>query len=207
MRTLIDIDPGLHVEDLEDIYNQPKVIRVNEFDEKALEEFEEDMDEAHQTGQPVIPVVIDSYGGSAYGVLGMIASVEASKIPVATILTSKAMSAGAILFSFGHEGYRFMHPEAWMMIHDVGSVTNGKIEEIKADTKQLDKLNDRLYRRVSLHLGHEAGFFSELIKKNHHIDWFLTAKKAKKLNIANHLTIPRFEVKIGLDVKFHWEAK
>ncbi len=205
MRTLIEIDHRLHVEDLDDLCNLPKVIRVNEFDEKALEEFEEDMDEAHQTGQPIIPVVIDSYGGSAYGLLGMVASVESSKVPVATIVTSKAMSAGAILFSFGREGFRFMHPDACLMIHDLGGFSDGKVEDIKVTANMMDEMNQRMYSRVSVHLGHSPDFIPGLIKKHHHLDWFLTAKKAKKLNIANHLCIPTFDVKIGLDIKFNWQ--
>jgi len=202
MRTIINVDPRLHRHKLDDLLDKPVVIRVNKFDEDALEDFEEEMDDAHSTGQPVIPIVIDSFGGSAYGILGMVAAIENSKIPVATILTAKAMSAGAILFCFGTEGYRFMHPEAWLMIHDVGSMTGGKVEEIKADAKQMDNLNQRMYKRVSKHLGHPADYIGNLIKENHHVDWFLTAKEAKKHKIANHLHVPKFEVKIGLDITF-----
>ena len=202
MRTNITVDPRLHLNKLDEIIDRPKVIRVNKFDEESLEEFEKDFDEAHNTGQPIIPIVVDSYGGSAYGTLGMISVIENSDIPVATILTSKAMSAGAILFSFGTDGYRFMDPEAWLMIHDVGSFTGGKVEEIKADAKQMDNLNQRMYKRVSKHLGHDQDYIGEMIKKNHHVDWFLTAKDAKKHKIANHLYVPKFEVEISLNISF-----
>lgn len=125
------------------------VIRVNSFDEEALEDFEEDLDEAHASGQPIIPIVIDSYGGSSYGLLGMVAAVESCRVPVATIGTSKMMSAGALLFMWGTEGHRYMHPDASMMIHDIGSFTMGKIEEIKADTANLDLMNKSVYKRAS----------------------------------------------------------
>src|SRR5574343_1376116 len=98
MRKFYTIDSRLHIKKLEDVFTEPKIIRVNGFDEESLENFEKDIDEAHETGQPVIPIIVDSYGGSAYGALGFIAAVESAKVPVATILTSKAMSAGAILF-------------------------------------------------------------------------------------------------------------
>lgn len=202
MRTNITIDPRLRIPKLDDVFDKPTIIRVSKFNEDALEEFEEDLDEAHNTDQDVIPIVIDSYGGSAYGVLGMIAAIENSEKPVATILTSKAMSAGAILFCFGTEGYRYMHPEAWIMIHDVGSMTGGKVEEIKADAKQMDNLNQRMYKRLSKHLGHNQDYIGNLIKENHHVDWFLTAKEAKKHNIANNLYIPKFEVEIKASVIF-----
>lgn len=202
MRTFFKIDPKLYVEKLDDLLDVPKVIRVNEFDEECLEEFEKDMDEAHLTGQPVIPIVIDSFGGSAYGCLGFLAAVESAKVPVATILTAKAMSAGAILFCFGTEGYRFMHPNAAIMIHDVGSYTDGKIEEIKVDAKHLDEMNKSIYKRVSKHLGHPSSYISDLVWENRHADWYLNAKEAKKHNIANHLRIPKFEVEVSLKVTF-----
>lgn len=202
MRKLIKVDPRLNVQKISEIFKEPKVIRVNKFDEECLENFENDLNIAHNTGQPVIPIVIDSYGGSAYGTLGMIAAIENCKLPVATILTSKAMSAGAILFCFGTEGYRFMHTDAWMMIHDVGSFSAGKIEEIKSDAKQMDNLNQTMYKRVSKHLGHDASYIGNLIKENHHVDWFLTAKDAKKHNIANHLSVPKFDIEISLNITF-----
>lgn len=202
MRKFYKIDPRLHIEKLEDVVDVPKVIRVTEFDDEALEDFEKDMDEAHETGQPVIPIVVDSYGGSAYGCLGFLAAIEQARVPVATILTTKAMSAGAILFCFGTEGYRFMHPYAQMMIHDVGSGTFGKVEEIKADTRHLDELNQTMYKRVSRQLGHDPDYLGRLIKEHNHVDWFLGAKEAKKHNIANHLKVPSFEIEISLRVNF-----
>jgi hypothetical protein len=202
MRTFYKIDPSLYIEKLDQIMDLPRVIRVNEFDEESLEKFERDMDIAHLSKQPVIPIVVDSYGGSAYGCLGFMAAIESSKKPVATILTSKAMSAGAIVFCFGTEGYRFMHPHASIMIHDIGSTIGGKIEEIKVDARHLDDMNNAIYKRVSRHLGHDSNYIGELIKQNRHADWHLTAKDAKKHNVANHLRIPNFEVEISLKVSF-----
>jgi ATP-dependent Clp protease, protease subunit len=203
MRKFYKIDQRLWVEKPDDVMDEPRIVRVNSFNEEDLEDFEKDMEAAHLTGQPVIPVVIDSYGGSAYGVLGMIATIEAARVPVATILTTKAMSAGAILFMFGTEGYRYMHAEAGMMIHDIGSWVGGKVEEIKADAKNLDLMNRAVYKRASKAIGKEPDYLSNLIKNQHnHVDWFLTAKDAKSHNIVNHLKVPSFEIEISLNIKF-----
>ena len=202
MRTFFKIDPRIYVDKIDDLLDVPKIIRVNDFDEESLEDFEEAIDDAHLTKQPVIPIVIDSYGGSAYGCLGFIAAIESARVPVATILTAKAMSAGAILFCFGTEGYRYMHPQASLMIHDVGSFTDGKVEEIKVNAKHLDEMNTTFYKRVSKHLGHDSNYISDLIRKNRHADWYLNAKEAKKHNIANHLKIPSFEIEVNLKVSF-----
>ena len=50
------------------------------------------------------------------------------------------MSCGAILFSFGVDGMRYMDPDATVMIHDVSSMGWGKVEEIKADAKEVERL-------------------------------------------------------------------
>lgn len=201
MRTFYNFD-DFTGKNVKEFYKPFITLRVNNFDEESFEDFEKDMDEAHQTKQPVIPVIVDSYGGSAYGCLGFVASIQSARLPVATILTSKAMSAGAILFCFGTEGYRYMHPHAHMMIHDVGTVVAGKLEDIKADTKQMEKLNESIYARVSEHLGHPRTFISDLIKQNNHVDWFLDAKKAKSLKIANHLKNPCFNVEVKTTITF-----
>ena len=78
----------------------PVIIRVNKFDEKSAKEFQHQMAQAHNTGQKVIPIVIDSYGGQVYSLMAMISAIKHSEIPIATIVEGKAMSCGAILFSF-----------------------------------------------------------------------------------------------------------
>lgn len=198
----ITIDPKLHIAKLDEIYKQPITIRVNKFDEEYCATFHKDFEEAINTGQSVLPILIDSFGGSSYGVIGMLNLIEQSPIPVATILLSKAMSAGAILFAFGTDGYRYMHPDASLMIHDMACVTGGKVEDIKADSKSMDELNQRIYKRMSVHLGHKPDYFGNLIKEHNHVDWHLTAKDAKKHNIANHLKVPKYNIQIGLNVSF-----
>ena len=41
----------------------PVIVTVNKFDEESAKKFQQEMGLAHNTGQKVIPVVIDSYGG------------------------------------------------------------------------------------------------------------------------------------------------
>ena len=41
----------------------PVVIRVRKFDEASAKAFSDEMARAQNSGQPVIPIIIDSYGG------------------------------------------------------------------------------------------------------------------------------------------------
>src|SRR5271154_2601253 len=115
------IDPKLKIKKLEDLIDLPVVVLVNKFDEAAAKEFRDTFTRAVNTGQKIIPIVIDSYGGHVYSLMSMIGMIKQSPVPVATIVTGKAMSCGAILFSFGQEGLRFMDPSATLLIHDVSS--------------------------------------------------------------------------------------
>ena len=49
-----------------ELRNAPIIIRVNKFTEDSAKKFHNEMARAHSTGQKIIPVVIDSYGGQVY---------------------------------------------------------------------------------------------------------------------------------------------
>ena len=176
----------------------PIIIRVNKFDEDSAKEFVDLMSRAQNTGQSVIPVVIDSYGGQVYALMAMIGSIKASRIPVATIVEGKAMSCGALLFSFGAEGKRYMDPDATLMVHDVSSGAFGKVEEIKADAKEVDRLNKKVYEMMARNCGKPSDYFLKLVHERGHADWYLDGQEAKSHNIANELRVPTLTCKVEL---------
>ena len=49
--------------------HNPVIVRVNKFDEDAAKKFDQEIARAHNTGQKVVPVVIDSYGGQVYSLM------------------------------------------------------------------------------------------------------------------------------------------
>jgi len=177
----------------------PVVIRVNKFDEDAARKFSDEMSAAQSTGQSIVPVIIDSYGGQVYSLMSMIANIKSSKLPVATIIEGKAMSCGAILFTFGSQGYRFMDRDATIMIHDVSAGAFGKIEEMKADTKEAERLNQKVYRMMAANCGKEPDYFLKLIHEKGHSDWFLEAEEAMTHGLVNHLRVPNMKIKVNVD--------
>jgi len=180
----------------------PVVIRVRKFDEAAAKTFSDTMANAQNTGQPIVPVIIDSYGGQVYSLMSMISDIKHSRIPVATITQGKAMSCGAILFSFGTEGHRYMDPDATMMIHDVSSMGWGKVEEIKADAEEVERLNQKVYRMMAKNCGQKEDHFLNIVHDKGHADWFLDAKECRKHNMANHLYIPELKIKAHVTFDF-----
>jgi len=199
MHWTTEIDPKIKEIELR---KQPIMIRVNKFDEESAKKFSLEVAAAHNTGQKIIPVIIDSYGGQVYSLMSMISAIKHAEIPVATIVEGKAMSCGAILFSFGEEGYRFMDPDATLMIHDVSSMDMGKVEELKAGAKEADRLNEKVYKMMAQNCGKKDDYFLKIVDKKKHADWFLDATETKKHGLANHLRVPKLHIKMSIDIDF-----
>jgi len=184
-----------------ELRKNPVIVRVNKFDEDSAKKFATELAVAHNTGQDIIPVVIDSYGGQVYSLMSMIAAIKDAEIPVATIVEGKAMSCGAVLFSFGETGLRFMDTDATLMIHDVSSMEWGKVEEMKASAKETNRLNKKIYTMMARNCGKKDDYFLNIVDKKKHADWFLTAKEAKRHKLANNLRLPTLEIDIDVHVK------
>tara|TARA_R110002060_G_scaffold25131_2_gene34261 strand:+ start:367 stop:1011 length:645 start_codon:yes stop_codon:yes gene_type:complete len=185
-----------------ELRKNPVIVTVNKFDEKSAKEFQQQVAQAHNTGQKVIPVVIDSYGGQVYSLMSMISAISHSELPVATIVEGKAMSCGAILFSFGEQGMRFMDPDATVMIHDVSSMAWGKVEEIKVSAEETDRLNQKVYTMMARNCGKKDDYFLKIVHNKSHADWFLDATEAKKHGMANQLRVPKININVSVDIDF-----
>jgi ATP-dependent Clp protease, protease subunit len=185
-----------------DLKVQPVIVRVGDFDEAAPEKFAKSFNDTCNSGQSVIPVIIDSYGGQVYALMAMISTIKNSPLPVATIIQGKAMSCGAILASFGADGMRYCDPDATVMIHDVASGSYGKVEEVKASSAETDRLNNIVYKTMAQNCGKKDDYFMKLADEKKHADWYLNAAEAKKHGIINHIRMPSFSVKISAEIDF-----
>ena len=174
-------------------------IRLNNaFNYEMVQKFHEEFNELLDKNPKFIPVIIDSYGGEIYCLLELISLIQSSPVPVATICNGKAMSCGGMLFMFGHQNLRFMSEHATIMLHEVSTLSFGKVEEIKADAKETDRLNTKIFQMAAKHLGHKESYFLDLLHNMNHSEIYLTAKDAKKHNICNHIGVPQLvtEVKV-----------
>jgi ATP-dependent Clp protease protease subunit len=202
MKTLYNIHNDIKQKEIKDLIKEPVIITVNKFNEDSLKDFGTQLSAAENTRQPVIPIIIDSYGGEVYSELRMHDMIKSCKIPIATIVLGKAMSCGALLFSCGQEGMRFMSPNATLMIHDVSSGMWGKCEEIKADAKETERLNDLVYKLLANNVGKPDKYFWDIVQSKGRADWFLQPDEALEHNLANHIKIPKFEVTVDLKIEF-----
>lgn len=199
MQTKYEIDEKISKFEL---WRYPVVIRVKEFTEDSAKEFSEQISLANNTSQPIIPVIIDSYGGSVYALLSMLSDIENSDIPVATIAVGKAMSAGAVLLSFGTKGHRYCDPHAHIMVHQVRGGTHGKTEDIQVSAEHYTKINDKMLKEMATRCGHEPEYFLELLHENGNADLFFDAEETLKHKIVDHVRVPKLTVKCSVEMKF-----
>jgi ATP-dependent Clp endopeptidase proteolytic subunit ClpP len=197
-----EIGHSLKVRKIEDLLDLPKVLLVNDFTEESAKAFRKEFDAAVNTGQKVIPILIDSYGGQVYSLMSMIATIKNSPVDVATICSGKAMSCGGILLSCGKEGLRFMDPLATVMIHDVSSMAWGKLEEMKTRVGEAERLSNIVFKMMAQNIGKPDDFFLRLLDEKKHADYYASPEDCKAMNLVNHIRIPSFKVKVSSEIHF-----
>lgn len=202
MKVKVEIDPNVKI--TVDSLKLPQIIQVRgEFSEEMAEDFATNFHNAENTGQEIIPIVIDSYGGDVYALLSMIDIIKNSSVPVATIVVGKAMSAGAVLLSCGTDGMRYASPNSTIMIHSAWQTgISGNAEEVRVNAEELMRVNKKLLEVLSKNCGHPKDYFHSLMLQNKNTDWFLQPKEAIKHNIVNHIKIPQYNIKVSMEAIF-----
>jgi ATP-dependent Clp endopeptidase proteolytic subunit ClpP len=181
-------------------------ILVNEFTEIGVRYFKSEFDKLKHSNIPIIPIFIDSYGGEVYSLMAMLDIILCTDRPVATIALGKAMSCGSILLACGTPGFRFIGPNSTVMIHDLASFAFGKMEDLKADVHECDRLNNRIYNILDTKCGKKPGYFRKLIDKKH-VDWYLNPEESVEHGIVDKIGIPMLEHVLSFDVMTGKERK
>lgn len=171
-------------------------ICVNQINEHGLRKFRQEFwNIDRDTDQPIIPIVIDCYGGEVYSVLGMVSIIQNTTKQVCTMVDSKAMSAAAILLSCGTKGLRFASEHAHIMVHEVLTGSgNTKVSDVTIDTNHAMDLNKKLFSILDTNCGKPKGFFYKQVETNKNSNLYLDAKQAKKLGIVDHVDSPTLNI-------------
>jgi len=208
MKYLVDIDPRITLEKPEETVAAPQFVTFSgEFTEDSAKKFRDQLEAAESHAkrslQEIIPVVIDSYGGSVYALMSMIDTIENCGLPIATIVEGKAMSCGAVMFTCGAEGHRYIGPNATVLIHDVASFSFGKEPEIRSSAAEAKRLNETIYRIMAKNCGHkDEDYFYDIITEMRGADWYITPDDALIHGLANHIGIPEINISIQMSHTF-----
>jgi ATP-dependent protease ClpP protease subunit len=87
------------------------------------------------------------------------------------------------------------------MVHDVASFLWGKEVELTNETKEVTRLNRRVYSLLDKNTEQSAGYWRNLVKENKYTDLYMTAIKAKKHNLATVIGSPHLETTVMVDTK------
>ncbi|CAB4141191.1 ClpP Protease subunit of ATP-dependent Clp proteases [uncultured Caudovirales phage] len=183
--------------------NEPKIknaILVNEFSEYGVKLFKTDFDELNSSPMPIIPIFIDSFGGEIYSLLAMLDIMSTSVKPIATIALGKAMSCGSILLACGSPKFRFVGPHSTVMIHDAATFSFGKIEDLKADVGEAERLNHKIFEILNEKCSKSKGYFQSQVAAKKHVNWYLDSSEVLKHGLADHVGIPVIDSLFNLDI-------
>lgn len=169
-------------------------VYVTGFTEADLTAFRKDVQEVVEGGTGFIKITINSYGGSVYNCITMMNILENLDIPVITVCEGYAMSAGSALLTCGDKGFRFAHPDATIMIHQMSTFLGGSMSEIEVDLDHSKILQDRLFNKMAKNIGKKAGYFQGVFKKANYQDIFMSAEEACNMGIVNELKLPTIQV-------------
>jgi ATP-dependent Clp protease protease subunit len=175
------------------------VHRVINFDANTGKEMLESFNKALAIGQPIFPVVIDSYGGQVYSLQGCIDIFESSPIPVATIVQGKAMSCGSFLAAFGTKGYRYIGKNSHILIHHLNNTIHGITPQIKECAKHTEVVDKELFEKLSVYCGHQTNYFQSKLQQFEGADWYVSPEEAIAMNLVDRIGIPTLNINLKLE--------
>jgi ATP-dependent protease ClpP protease subunit len=182
-----------------DLYEDPVIARVNAFDDESAGSFREKVRDANETGQPILPVVVSSYGGNLDACVQMHGAIRQSDIPVLTYTPDRAYSCGFALMAFGTPGYRFIDPNAFTMVHQVSYGAIGKEAEIENKVEFQERQNEAFYGLLDEACDKDEGFFSDFFGDKNNLDQFLDADETVDLGAADSIGRPKLRAEISFD--------
>lgn len=194
----------IKMKDVESNFTLPIVVKViGEFNEESAKRLYEDCDRALKTGQKVLPIFIDSYGGyvdSLVGMLDYFQSFRDSGVEIVTIACGKAISCGAMLFAMGDK--RYVGSRSRIMFHRLSAGSWGNPDNIKSDGEENERLEKSLFEEVSKHIGKPKGWLFDTLKKKNFVDWYLTPKDAITEKVATGIGIPQFTFSVNTEFSY-----
>ena len=180
-----------------DCFNiQPAVLIVRAFTEESLQEFTRGFINAESTGQEIIPIQIDSWGGNIDSLLGMIDIMDRSKRKICTFTSTKAYSAGSMLLAAGTPGYRFASKNSSIMLHEMSAVTRGKQSDMANSVAFYESLNKKILALLDRFANKESEFFKKKFLEKGNTDLFLSPTQAVNLSLVDQVKSPTFEISV-----------
>jgi len=171
-----------------DLAKKPILTRINEFDDWSSRTLSWSIQDTKNNDQKSLALVIDSYGGEVYSLMGMIDIIKNSGLEIITIASAKAMSCGAFLLSFGKK--RYATENSTIMLHGISGTVSGDVEKTKNKTKEIERLHNKLFEMLDKNTNQQPGFWINKLKDNNNNDLYLSAQQAKDWGLVTDIGVP-----------------
>ncbi len=135
-----------------------------------------------KSGDP-IEMYIDSPGGSISAGLSIIDMMNHIKPEVITICCGQAASMGAVIFSAGAKGKRYMLPHSECMIHQPSTGFEGKESDIRIIADYISHKKKELVDILSENCGQDC----EKVEKDIESDNFMNAEESVEYGLADKI--------------------
>ena len=130
-----------------------------------------------------INLVISSYGGDVYAMLGTIDYFNSLPVKVNTHCLGACMSAAAVILACG-TGKRTMSENSTVMVHEGSAFEAGKTSDVLKGADHLKKLQSNINRILGEVTKKDQEFWEEVSKQ----DTYLTAEECLEYGIVDEIT-------------------
>ena len=129
-----------------------------------------------------INLVLSSYGGDVYSMLGIIDYFKTLPVKVNTHCYGACMSAAAVILSCG-TGKRSMTQNSTVMVHEGSAFEAGKTTDVLKGADHLKKLQSNINRILGEVTGKDQEFWEEVSRQ----DTYLTAEECLDYGIIDEI--------------------
>lgn len=130
-----------------------------------------------------INIFIDSYGGYAYQIFGLLAVMDNSETEIHTYVTGAAMSCGFLLLINGHK--RFAYKYATPLYHQVSSGSWGTLKDLEENVDETRRLQDQMEKIVLEKTKITKKKLDKIYKTKK--DWYMSPEDAKKYGVIDEI--------------------
>ena len=113
-----------------------------------------------------ISLIISSYGGEIYGMLGILDIFKQMPMPIHTVGIGAVMSAATMVLAAGEKGHRKIGRNTQVMIHQLSTWLEGTSGNILNEANQIRSLQQLLNEILAEHSNQNKSFWAKKASKN-----------------------------------------
>lgn len=138
-------------------------------------------DERDNDDPEPIKLFIHSYGGDLRQAIFFCDLIESSHVPVITVATGAAMSAGFLIFIAGKKRYAFKHTK--LLVHQGSGTITGNYDEMDAAQKSYRKEVISMKDYILSH----TKIYEKTYEKHKKTDWYLSGEELITFGVADQI--------------------